>query len=651
MGSRSERRKVPFRLEQLEARDVPAGNITASLVQGTLTLTGDDYSNQVVLLKTAAGVQVTALDDTKINGLNSILFSGPFNAVKATLKGGNDILEIDNSSPFTITGNFGANLGDGDNALRLISNGEVSFGSLTYTGGDGTDSVQWKGAAGSKATGNVTLIYGDGATTTGLENVSIDGTAGLNISAKEGNDEIYLQSVNVRYNLKASMGAQKLDFNYNTGQFRSLALSASGNTSPFAEEGVTVDLTQVTSTLGGVTATSKTGLQFTSDSTDYKSLSLTGGANGYSKVDFLGTSRIRGAATIRGNINEINIMDGSNLTIDGAFSSYASSATTAYLSDSQLTAKSINLTGATYADFLQEDLNDPIDTALVVNGNFVLSGGAVSFTQRAGTANVLGALNLLGKRNALFVLEQEGILSRVGAASTVRATNGTTDFIVSDDTSFVFASNLTISGTEKTSVFLTPSLTSVLQGNLSVTGGTEDDNFSSTSTVQFDKKLSINFKGGSNDIYIGDADGITTIGGNLSIITGSGNDSITLDQVDVTGLTSVLGGAGADQFSLIGQSTLRKAFSLDLGLGDDTIAIATETARNGSVSFLGKVTATGGAGNDQLFLGLAESSGGTVFTKATFGNMSNSISGGSNINLYSALDSQYVGQLNLPYWI
>ena len=62
MMRNSTRRCSPVRLHlhQLEARDTPAGTVTATFAAGVLTLTGDDDSNQIQLMQLGTNTTVGA---------------------------------------------------------------------------------------------------------------------------------------------------------------------------------------------------------------------------------------------------------------------------------------------------------------------------------------------------------------------------------------------------------------------------------------------------------------------------------------------------------------------------------------------------------------------------------------------------------------
>lgn len=72
-GSLSQR-YIPV-LDQLEHRNLLAGNVSASLSHGILNLYGDIDANQISIVPHGrTGVTVSALDDTTINGLTSVSF-------------------------------------------------------------------------------------------------------------------------------------------------------------------------------------------------------------------------------------------------------------------------------------------------------------------------------------------------------------------------------------------------------------------------------------------------------------------------------------------------------------------------------------------------------------------------------------------------
>src|SRR6478736_5794185 len=100
-------------VESLERRDNPAGTVTATLSGTTLTLTGDDADNDIVIRQTGPTAFTVLGNDTTIAG--GLTFPA-FNlaALKVVMKDGNDAVAIDAAAPFTLSGLASFDLGDGD---------------------------------------------------------------------------------------------------------------------------------------------------------------------------------------------------------------------------------------------------------------------------------------------------------------------------------------------------------------------------------------------------------------------------------------------------------------------------------------------------------------------------------------------------------
>src|SRR3954471_1240854 len=121
-------------IEPLEAREVPAGIIQASLVNGTLTLTGDDLANTVsiqintgvaptVVLTPDTGPGATAIDDVNDPAIvppgDPATMPGVVTAIKVDLRGGDDSISSDGSKDFVLPGGALVQLGDGNNTFNL----------------------------------------------------------------------------------------------------------------------------------------------------------------------------------------------------------------------------------------------------------------------------------------------------------------------------------------------------------------------------------------------------------------------------------------------------------------------------------------------------------------------------------------------------
>lgn len=200
-------RRARLTVQTLEARDVPAGTVKATLVNGLLTLTGDDNSNAVSIIVTGAGagggprVKLVAADNTGIDG--NIPADGDVTSIRAVMNGGNDSLifgsEVDlDKDPnaavdFILPGGAAIDLGDGDNTFTADLLGKLSLGDLSVTAGDGKDTVliSAREASSGMATGRksmkpVSISVGDGGYDVTVKNFTVPGKAGMTFTAGDG---------------------------------------------------------------------------------------------------------------------------------------------------------------------------------------------------------------------------------------------------------------------------------------------------------------------------------------------------------------------------------------------------------------------------------------------------------------------------------
>src|SRR5262245_43598107 len=102
-------------VERLEERRLLAGNVTASVVNGNLVVSGDSASNDVVIAQTPSGIVVLGQPGTTINGGASFTAVGVTGDVRVTLGGGNDTLQAAVAVPRDLT----IDLGSGDDAVTF----------------------------------------------------------------------------------------------------------------------------------------------------------------------------------------------------------------------------------------------------------------------------------------------------------------------------------------------------------------------------------------------------------------------------------------------------------------------------------------------------------------------------------------------------
>lgn len=138
------RRPVRLALVPLEARDTPAGTVTATFAHGALTLTGDAADNAVTINQLPDGrLTLSGALDTNIglNGANpvsSVTLPAPLTGgLTAGWGAGNDELTL---SGVELPASLSVNGGPGANALVLTGRVVVK-GSLTVTNGVGFDTT------------------------------------------------------------------------------------------------------------------------------------------------------------------------------------------------------------------------------------------------------------------------------------------------------------------------------------------------------------------------------------------------------------------------------------------------------------------------------------------------------------------------------
>jgi hypothetical protein len=177
-----------LRLESLEQKQMLAGDVTVSVVNGVLTLQGDDLDNQVaVSAGDAAGTFVIhGLDGTQLilgdaEGTAELVVEGVRRGMIANMGAGNDVLRINEAS---FRGNVAINMGEGDDRISIGVAPEVSEASLTVDADAELDlpSVQI----------GQSLLIRTGA---GNDTVVINDTRGrgsLGVSTGEGDDTVRL---------------------------------------------------------------------------------------------------------------------------------------------------------------------------------------------------------------------------------------------------------------------------------------------------------------------------------------------------------------------------------------------------------------------------------------------------------------------------
>lgn len=147
-------RRVQPSIETLEDRTVPAGNVAAGVIGGSLIVIGDAQANDIKIQASFGAVAITAGGATTVNGAKSIMLYGFKGHANIDMGGGNDFLTV---GPLNVPGILKIQMGAGDDALSVVSS-NVGKGAL-IDGGDGNDSIM---VGGSIIKGNSTVSTGAG---------------------------------------------------------------------------------------------------------------------------------------------------------------------------------------------------------------------------------------------------------------------------------------------------------------------------------------------------------------------------------------------------------------------------------------------------------------------------------------------------------
>jgi hypothetical protein len=149
MTSRKIKQSRKLTFQSLENRCLMAGNVTAAVQNHSLVINGDNQNNDIEITQVGNGqykLGVGQFSTTTINGKSTPqTFSGITADFKINMKGGNDIVVIDNAAQsvpvLTLPGNLNVDLGTGSDVFYLES--ANTMGSATVTGGTGSKVVEF----------------------------------------------------------------------------------------------------------------------------------------------------------------------------------------------------------------------------------------------------------------------------------------------------------------------------------------------------------------------------------------------------------------------------------------------------------------------------------------------------------------------------
>jgi hypothetical protein len=510
------------------------GTVTATFAGGVLTLTGDDASNIIQLAQVGTDITITGTGTTIGGGPT---FTG-VTSIKTAMKGGDDVVTINQLTPFSLTGASTFDLGDGSNTLSLITAGLLSLGGLTVKAGDGGDVVAVSGAAASAVTGNASLNLGAGSTDVTLNAMQVQGAGGFKVNATDGDDTLRLTGAEVTKAITASTGNGSLLVDSTGGTYGSVSLTAGGKVPSDPSQGVALDLDTPTVT-GAVKLNSKAGARFDTNGGSVGSVSVTAGKLGTAEVNLTGSPTVNGAFTVKGQEAVFNVLPGGTPTIDG----------------------NLKVTGTTHT------LTRMFPTS-VVN-----IGGSVSTQGGAGTMSFIA----------------EGTSLTVGKTLTVKAQSNTSIQIVPTAASQITGNVSLTSGVEDDDMIINSTVG--LGGDLTIKAGAGNNAItlgSTTANLAVGRNLSVTTAGGDDVITLNR----TAVAGTTTAKTGAGSDLLDMTgPATFTGATTIDLGAGDDEWraaSSVGTTTGPVTFTgkvnAKLGAGNDTLILGLAVAAGGNTN-------------------------------------------------------------------
>ncbi len=597
-------RRACLTLNPLEARDVPAGAVTAVFAGGVLTLTGDAAANNVVLTQTGATIQLSGADTTFAGGAS---FTG-VSAVRAALGRGNDAFAISATADFKLSGALSVNLGNGDNDFTLATAGKIDLGGVAVTGGTGSDTVIVSGGAGlgSRVGGVAAFNYNGGESATTFADIAFGGAGGVAVSATGAGNASSLSAtaVTVANTLTAAFGTSFGRVTLDGGSFGDLTVS--GLTATTQLDGVTV--------AGDVSVTAVNGPQFTATDTaiDGK-LTLAGSAaTGAVTGNWSGDNSV-GEIVARGRTVSVftGLDPADSLTVAGDVVLRATATAALRVSDGTFAADNVSVTGATAATV------DADGAAVTLGGDLLVASQRLSsLSQTAGTVGVrnMKLTAFVGTAHMSVTdlatgFAATGKLQVAGAAGatadvtvgtldardfTVRAYSGPAALTLGKGAGALTARNVTVASALSDATLTAGGASVALTGNTVVRGGrTADVNVSAGSFAG--RGLTVTSAGRASAEAAGTATGVTLTGD--ALVAGAAKSTLTLRAGPFAGQNLTVSSAGG----LATVNARNQSVTLAGGLTVASPFAAAVTLNTTALSEVGgDVRVTGGGGQDEV---------------------------------------------------
>lgn len=537
-------------IELLESRIAPAGVVSATLIDGVLTITGDPEDNRVEV-STVIGNQVlvAGLSGTLLNGgMSHVLLDVPakgISSIVAELGGGNDNFTL---RDMVVKGDVTVSDSGGGISMGMR---ELNARNFTFTGSDDTDSLSSQGLA---LKGNFSTNPGGGVNFTSLSGVNkILGSLSY---TGAGSDAINVYDMDVK---------RGVDFEFN---------GSAGAPTFYGYSNIQ----------GGmqVTSTANLDLKLTLDVAKITGDVVVGLGTGDNTVQFYGSTflDLRGRVQVTGG-------GGDDLL---SFSGYRVNV-----------AKGVTFDAGGGENGLGQAAAIFTTTALRMNG-----GAGIDFVELAGsldtTVKGLATFNLGDGDNSISAPDLNGTVS-LGAFAYTGGT-GYDQLLVSKSWLVRGASQIDLASGGNKVQFLGRSVTfggrlELHSTNMGVEG----------STIQFDAGFFTASKG-VLITQVGDADQTLYLNGGYSVVlkggltyqggTGADNVSFNLMRGSTSGLFSVDAGDGNNDVEFeVYSARVSAPINVKTGSGNDSIRFQADAA-----TFAAPITVSAGAGNNETEFGI-----------------------------------------------
>ena len=228
---RSARRtQLAVAAEVCEARQMLTGNVTGSVINGDLVLTGDNANNAVLILQVSpTEFRVLGREGTTINQQAEQQFSNVNDDFRINLRGGDDALVLlgGDVHPLIVPDDLEVDLGSGRDGLGL-NNVTVSDDAVLTGGLDADDfrisSTRIQNAQRDSANDGLKMDLGSSNTNefnrADLRDVDVANQGKLTINDGSGKSTITARNVNIAADLRVDLGSDDNSLEFSNGSVR-----------------------------------------------------------------------------------------------------------------------------------------------------------------------------------------------------------------------------------------------------------------------------------------------------------------------------------------------------------------------------------------------------------------------------------------------